>query len=343
MNNYTEISKYISELLFVHECVIIPNFGGFITNPQITSIKNGKLFLPPSKSILFNKNLQRNDGLLINYISEKQNINYSESRSKVENFVHELNYRLKEKNYFFIENIGAFHYEAESTLQFVPEASTNFLISSFGLSSFSFPELEETNHVPQIVKNHSDKEAIRISINKSFIRKALISLPVMLALTIIPFKSSITEQQNSFRASFVPQISETKNKEIETLIEKKTDKKTALFYQESPVVEVLEKVDNTVVEEVTPVIEQKETTISDVPATQKGNFYIIAGSFTVLKQAEDHIKILKKQGFNPEIIKENDSRFRISLSSFKSKSEANKEVQSLRNKNKKLSVWVLAK
>ena len=26
------ISKYISELLFLHDCVIIPQFGGFIGN-----------------------------------------------------------------------------------------------------------------------------------------------------------------------------------------------------------------------------------------------------------------------------------------------------------------------
>jgi len=47
-----DISSYISELLFEHDCVIIPNFGGFICNykpADIHPIQN--TVSPPAKAI----------------------------------------------------------------------------------------------------------------------------------------------------------------------------------------------------------------------------------------------------------------------------------------------------
>ncbi|HBF87090.1 MAG TPA: hypothetical protein DDX39_00500 [Bacteroidales bacterium] len=346
MNNYTEISKLLGDLLFEHECVIIPNFGGFVSNPQNTIVRNGKLFLPPSKSVLFNKNLQRNDGLLINYIAERKNISYSEARLNVENFVHELNYRLKEQGSFLIEDIGAFHLQEEAILQFIPDLSKNYLISSYGLSSFSFPELTNSDDPTQVLRKHSDKETVRISINKNFVRKALISIPVMLVLTVIPFKSNINEKQLIDKASILPQITNTKNKEIGDLIEQKTDKKSALFYQEAEanIVEAIEEKTDSImlIEEPTKPNESIVEPLN-ITSVQRGNFYIIAGSFTVLKQAENHLEVLRKQGFNPQIISEDKSRYRISIQTFSSKAEANNEISELRTKHKDLSVWLLSK
>ena len=69
------IEYYISELLFLHDCVIIPNFGGFVSNKQSAKLNrvNGVLS-PPTKQILFNKNLTTNDGLLISHIANQEAI-----------------------------------------------------------------------------------------------------------------------------------------------------------------------------------------------------------------------------------------------------------------------------
>ena len=57
------ISKYISELLFLHDCVIIPEFGGFVGNNKSAVLNEiTRTISPPSKEILFNLNLQTNDG-----------------------------------------------------------------------------------------------------------------------------------------------------------------------------------------------------------------------------------------------------------------------------------------
>ena len=75
------ISKYISELLFLHDCVIIPQFGGFVGNNKSAVLNETTgIITPPSKEILFNLNLQTNDGLLINHISKSEGISNIELR-----------------------------------------------------------------------------------------------------------------------------------------------------------------------------------------------------------------------------------------------------------------------
>ena len=53
-----DITKYIKELLFLHDCVILPGFGGFVANyksAKIDEIRN--VFFPPSKDIGFNREI----------------------------------------------------------------------------------------------------------------------------------------------------------------------------------------------------------------------------------------------------------------------------------------------
>lgn len=53
------IEKYISELLYQYDCVIIPGFGGFIGNYSPALIDPiYHTFHPPYKSLLFNINLK---------------------------------------------------------------------------------------------------------------------------------------------------------------------------------------------------------------------------------------------------------------------------------------------
>ncbi|MCK5765559.1 MAG: SPOR domain-containing protein, partial [Bacteroidales bacterium] len=69
----TGIDRYISELLFDHDCVILPGVGGFLTNysgARIHPIRHS--FQPAARTLVFNANLRTNDGLLIDYVSRAQ-------------------------------------------------------------------------------------------------------------------------------------------------------------------------------------------------------------------------------------------------------------------------------
>ena len=69
------LASYINDLLYRYDCVIVPNFGGFITNKVSAKInENTNSIYPPSKKISFNKHLNVNDGLLVNYVATSENI-----------------------------------------------------------------------------------------------------------------------------------------------------------------------------------------------------------------------------------------------------------------------------
>ena len=75
-----DISKHLSTLLKFHECVIIPDFGGFISNyipSRFDPFRN--VFLPPTKEIVFNSKINKNDGLLINHLVETEAVMVSDA------------------------------------------------------------------------------------------------------------------------------------------------------------------------------------------------------------------------------------------------------------------------
>ena len=64
------IANYISDLLYRYDCVIVPDFGGFVANRIGAQVNNfTHTFSPPTKQITFNGLLKHNDGLLANYIA----------------------------------------------------------------------------------------------------------------------------------------------------------------------------------------------------------------------------------------------------------------------------------
>ena len=71
------IAKYISDLLYRYDCVIVPDFGGFVANRIGAKVNNfTHTFSPPSKQLTFNSLLKHNDGLLANYIASSENISF---------------------------------------------------------------------------------------------------------------------------------------------------------------------------------------------------------------------------------------------------------------------------
>ena len=83
------ISKHINELLYNHNCVIVPGFGAFLTK-NIAASRNNDVFSPPKKTIAFNGMLKENDGLLANKISATDGVSYNAALKKIKKDVKTL-------------------------------------------------------------------------------------------------------------------------------------------------------------------------------------------------------------------------------------------------------------
>jgi cell division septation protein DedD len=129
-----DISSYISELLFEHECVIVPGFGGFLAQYKPAYIHPTQhTIAPPAKSVSFNNQLRTNDGLLVNYIAQEEGITYTQANDRVETWVRVTTALLKKGEEVQLNKIGRLFTDIERHLQFEPNTSVNYLKSSFGL------------------------------------------------------------------------------------------------------------------------------------------------------------------------------------------------------------------
>lgn len=140
--------EYISDLLFLHDCVIIPDFGGFICNYRSAYIdENSGLICPPSKDILFNRNLTHNDGLLVNWIADKEHISYEKASIQLTLFTEDLKIKLNQKQRVAFGDIGVFFTDRRFNIIF-ETGKNNFFAEAFGMEPIGIQTHTEVKSKP---------------------------------------------------------------------------------------------------------------------------------------------------------------------------------------------------
>ncbi|HBL75036.1 MAG: hypothetical protein A2W90_07425 [Bacteroidetes bacterium GWF2_42_66] len=296
-----EIASYIKELLLLNDCVVIPDFGGFVSNYKPAQIKHNR-FMPPSKEIAFNPKLQKNDGLLINYISEKEGLEYFEAKLKVETFVDESLLKLENYERLTFEDVGQLYYDRMENLLFEPVANQNLLVDSFGLESFSYEKLYE-KMMPKPAMKIQQPEAVQVIFSNRNVKKVLIGVPLLLALALIPVKNK--DIINHSDLNIFSQLTEMVAPAQEIVAEQTTVKEP----------------------EVAPVINNDK-------------YFLIGGSFRQEENAVIFIEMMKKEGYQPEDLGVFNGLHRISIQSFSSFQEAKDKLNELRGGDPKSGVWI---
>jgi hypothetical protein len=135
-----KIAKYVGDLLYNYECVVIPGLGGFLTNDKPASINSASnLFKPPFKQIFFNAFLKTNDGLLVNYVAREEGLEYREAKEQVDRFVLMCDSALKEGKRINFHRIGYLYLNEKQQISFEQDNSVNYNADAFGLTSFISP------------------------------------------------------------------------------------------------------------------------------------------------------------------------------------------------------------
>lgn len=99
------LSKYIKNLLDVNSRVIVPDLGAFMLKGDA------------SKTVYFNEFLRFNDGLLVDYIAEQEQIDKIEAAKKVKAFVDSINKQLSGNKAVSIEGIGSLYLDINEKIQ----------------------------------------------------------------------------------------------------------------------------------------------------------------------------------------------------------------------------------
>lgn len=289
-----DITAFIRELLFGHDCVIVPGFGGFIGNYTPARIdKNSATFFPPVKQISFNRNLNHNDGLLIGRISGTKGINYGDARNMVEEFVGEVRKKLARGEKVVFDNIGTFQNNQEGNVQFEPDRSANYHLDSYGLESFQCLPLEGYD-VRKRVNSHSIKDPVKQASLRKVLWRAAIIIPLLSVLVVVPLKTDLFKSKIE---------ATTMNPLVSAEFEHNKKAVDDDFRAELAKTEVNSKANSEIVAapEIIPPVTNESST-----------YFLITGSFKSEANALSQADMLKEEGFTPEIVTAPNGFYRVS-------------------------------
>ena len=147
------VEALIADLLLRHNCVIIPSFGGFVAKQVSAKIDyvNGTM-LPPGKSLLFNKQLINNDGLIINELAMANDLTFDQANIEVKHKIATWNESLSGGQRVEIDKVGNLYLDAENNVCFEQDRFCNLLLQSFGLSKVHFLTEEDVQIVESTIE-----------------------------------------------------------------------------------------------------------------------------------------------------------------------------------------------
>ncbi len=334
-----KLANYISDLLYRYDCVIVPNFGGFIANKVSAKIDGDThTFHPPKKQISFNTHLKHNDGLLANYIASTEGISFEEANQQISEDISVWQQQLEESE-IDISTIGYLSYNDEKQLVFEPNTEINFLTESFGLSIVESPAVERedthSNIVPIMEEENTKavQETTSESAETEKDTKTIKSIPVgvkyaaaaaaVLTLGVIGYRSlgssEVTEEADLA--------------EEQVTLEQKIQKATFIIDDPLPTINVnVEK-------------EGGSYKTSKNRSGLKGKpFHIIAGSFQIKNNAKRKVSQLLRKGYkNARVLGENEwGLTQVTYNSYASRQAALNALETIRERDTR-DAWLLIK
>jgi hypothetical protein len=344
------LEKHISELLFEHDCVIVPDFGGFVCNYSSANIHSAKhQFHPPFKKISFNRNLKNNDGLLANQVAQAEKISYPDSNRCISEYVEKLDKELRTVKRFDLQNIGTFYLGEENVFLFEQDTTVNYLPDSFGLDTFYSPAIQREPIERKIEKHLKDKIIVPSKDKRDVVpakRKispylvASAAVLVIAFLLWIPFQTGLLK--NIDYSSLNPFAA--KEKALYQLSEVALPENDIAKADPLAAANDTTRYLNIMIGGTIPIVvslEDDKTAVyktKSIRHSSNGHFHIIGGAFAISENAEKFVAKLIKLGYDAQII---DKKLHmVSYGSFATRTEALEAMEKIRSVQN--DVWLMS-
>lgn len=304
-----QLETYISDLLYRYECVTIPEFGAFLTQRVSATIhESTNAFYPPNKTVAFNEQIQKNDGLLAHYIADVEKIPFEVANEKIAKRVNILKAYLTQGETLTFKNIGDIVFNSEGKILFEPSHHLNYLTDSFGLSQFVSPTVtrevykEEVKKIEKVIPITMTPEKRKTRPYLKYAAMALITLTLG-GLAGSNYYINQIEQHNQLAQEEAAQQLDSK-------------------------------------------IQQATFNLNPFPAItlnvtkQTGHYHIVAGAFRVEENCDKKISQLKADGFKARKIGINRyGLHQVIYASFEDRFEALKALKTIKETHNK-DAWL---
>lgn len=319
------IPQYLSELLLRFDTVILPGLGLFQLKNIPASIK-GDNILPPGKILLFESSVKNNDGVLANYISEKNRISFFDACTQILDFVEKIQKNLNDGSDVTLEKIGVLKKDTAGIIGFTADTSVNYNIDSFGLNAITAISLSENQK-----ENKSKSKEVQSEKKKKFPVAAIWIISIVLfigtgAATVYFIKPELFNKIGI-------NINSQKQDNSVLVTEKKTENNPSGNQSGS-------------VNQNDSIINVNQSNGNQISQTQQqGNvrYYIIAASFRIKENANNYVIQLSSNGHKSEsIFMPEKNLYVVSYDAYDDKAQAEQALASIRVSGNQ-AAWILEK
>jgi hypothetical protein len=220
-----------------------------------------------------------------------------------------------------LDHLGTFSLNREGTIIFEPDNTVNYLLSSYGLTSYQRQPVSDFDVRKKMLEHHHEPAVSQPSVRRLLTRAAVI-VPVLIALALVPFNDRLFKGKMEEST-----LNPLANAELEFNREQITA--DTAYIEPEPVVTEATVIGTVVTEE--PVMEPS-VAVPPAPAAfkpvqqavvvQEYRYMLIIGSFKTEDNALTMIEKLRKIGYDPEMTGGPDGFLRVSAVSYGTVEEA---------------------
>ena len=203
-----ELTRHIESLLLDNDCVILPQFGGFVTNHVPARwIEEENLYLPPYRTIGFNPQLKINDGLLVQSYMLTHDATFPEATRLVEAAIDSLSEELYKEGLVKLHGIGTLRRTIIGEYQFDSTEDGVITPAFYGLGSVGikplalFEKEQEAQTIADVVRTEEENSPVIENKNRTItikIRHEWITNAVAVAAAIFLFFFLSTPVGNTY-------------------------------------------------------------------------------------------------------------------------------------------------
>ena len=323
-----EMVSHIEFLLHEHNCVIIPDFGGFVVNMMPSRRDGVATFLAPTCELVFNRDLTHNDGLLAQSYMKRDQLTFEAAMQRVERAVEELKSQLREMHRVEMGKLGSFVMSDENRFTFMPAHFVRPAL--FGLNRATLRPLVQMQSPAAPVKEVASGRRQRYA-GVAAVAAAMILLMMFLLPVSDTNKGRQSAQMIADTSLFGNKASKLHTQEIA-----QPDIQVANAADSSPALPTAE----TATAEVS--VEVPAETPTQMLAAAGPHYYVVMGVYELPHVAQKMIETLQNEGFAEVGSLKRSGRIDVYAASFTNGAEAQAFLQKIyENYPTHSDAWIL--
>ena len=331
--NMIELERHIEILLLDNDCVIVPDFGGFMAHHVDARFdERDYTFIPPLRTLGFNPKLTMNDSLLAQSYVEAYDISYPEAVKRIGDEVREIRQRISHDGSYELHNIGVITINDDGNFEFEPCEAGILTPSLYGLGSFAFQSISATTEQEEpaqtpLASITDETEDNTISIRLSLLRNLAAACIAIIAFLLLPKPLDNTTTVTAGSTIDTGMLDKIMPKDVTTGTE---------VVKNLDVREAIKEV-NAAKE----AAKESGKTDAEEAKTEKTCYVIVLASRVGKKNAEAYAQTLRDKGYDEARAVTRPNGSKVVYGSYESQKQAQQALRELNGKSEFADGWVM--